>query len=572
MVKFPSHFRSRRREWAVIVGIAVLLIPVSFLVMALTFGALFLVTYIGFLALFTLWNSWAMLDLMRAAWAARRVPGVLGLRLSLIALGLPSALLWGIPVDLPGRPKGPLMIAALLALVFTAAQFMLTARRSRRDYFAPVYNLFNLVFLAAFAAAEHGPPPEAGPLPYVFARSVGLFQMINMSFIAGFAPLFILPSYLPKVKGLRWPANAPEGPGFDAFLRRLPRARSTVHRAAWALSKASGGLVLYAAVALLVLSPLAAGGVGSFYSGYQARPPPASPGVQFAATAGAFTDILRPPPNWHELVDREIALAKELRMDYIRYDLKTELLSDNASIAALGEAVGSIRAAGLDVILNPFGMERWSTSHPTFEELNRTLAQDSLLLAQRFHPAYIFPFFEPNGQVEINLGHGMPTAAWVGAVASVARGIKAVSPITRILIEVAGGPQGLELFAALMATPAPLDAVGFDLYPGSLSDLDSIAAYAALARANPARGFWISEFGLESIQFGEVAQSHFVSDLVLRGRTQWNVTGFCVWALEDNAGLGMDKALVSGLGITALDGRRKPAFFAYRDVIAAVRA
>lgn len=265
VVALLSAFGSRRREWLAILGLALVLIPLALFAMVLTRGALTTVTYLGLLALLSLWNASVVLDLLRAAWASCRQRLPLALRLALLSLALPSALLWGLPLDLPGRPKGPLVVAALLALAYTAAQLVVTARRSRRDYFAPIYNLFNLAFLAAFAAAEGGPPPGIGALPYLLAHGVGMFQMINISFAASLAPVFILPSYLPKVKGLRWPGVA-EGHGFDGFLRRIPRLRPALHWAAWAVSKASGALVLYSAICLLVLSPLAAAGVVSFWA------------------------------------------------------------------------------------------------------------------------------------------------------------------------------------------------------------------------------------------------------------------------------------------------------------------
>ncbi|OGS48783.1 MAG: hypothetical protein A3K68_00165 [Euryarchaeota archaeon RBG_16_68_13] len=568
----PRPAKRRRREGALILGVAVLLVPASLVVTSLTGGALGIVVYAGLLILLTVWNAWAVLDLARAVWFARAHRRALGVHVGLLAGALAAALLWGAGLDLSTKPRAPLFVAAALSLAYTVLQLFLSARRSRRDLLAPFYNLFNVVFLAVYLAAEQ-PATAVGNLPLAFARSVALFQFLNIHFVAAFGPFLLLPSFLPKLKGLKWPPGAPEGPGFGELLgRRRPTVRRWLHPPARIVSTAAGGFVVYAAVALLVFLPFGYATVASF-NGIDpaALPYGVQPGTEFAATAGSLTDIVRPPANWPALVERERALAAELDLDFLRFDLKTEFLRDPTSLAALDRAVADIRSDGRDVILSPFGADSWSSSRPTFEDLNRTIADDAVFLADRYHPAYLFPFFEPNGQVAINLGHGMPTASWVGAVESVAPRVKAASPATRILIEVASGTQGLELAAALFASPAPIDAVGFDLYPQSASDLDQVDAYAEIARAHPAREFWISEFGLDAIQFGADAQARFLAAVLSRGSTRWNVAGFSVWALEDNAGLGMDKVLQSALGLTTLEGQRRPAFAVYRDAIAAIR-
>lgn len=571
-----SHFsfRTKRREWIVILGLAFFLFFLSFPFAILTLGALMIPVYATMLVVLDVWNGWAVLDLARASWEARRHPRALAVHVGLLAPALLAVAGWLSPPDIFNRPKTPVAGAALFALIYSIAQVVFTGRRTHRDFFAPVYNLFNLVFLSAWVTAEGSTGSDPGPLTYAFAHSVGLFQMLNISFVAGWGPFFVLPSYLPKLKGLRWSPGTPQGRGFGFLLRRLPPTlQGGVRKAAWGISKASGGLVIYATVALLLLFPLAVGSTGSFYAiDPTTLPHHPTLGVHFAATGGAFTGVTRAPPNWRDLVAREVTDARALGLDYVRYDLQVELLQDASSLGALDEALCAVRAGGLDVILSPYGSSGWAGSHPSFEELNRTIAEEAVFLAERYQPAYLFPFYEPNGQVAINLGHGMPTATWVGAIEDVAERIKDASPSTRVLIEVSDGPQGPELFASLMATPAPIDAVGFDLYPGGADDLSKVDVYADIARTNPSRQFWISEFGLDTIQYGEVAQARILAKLLSQGSTRWNVTGYCVWGLEDNTGIGLDKTLLVGLGITTLEGRRKAAFDTYRDYITALRS
>src|SRR3990172_8752954 len=82
----PSPARRRGRGWAVILGVAVLLVPASLVVTSLTGGALGIVVYAGLLILLTVWNAWAVLDLARAMWFARVHRKALGIHVGLLAV------------------------------------------------------------------------------------------------------------------------------------------------------------------------------------------------------------------------------------------------------------------------------------------------------------------------------------------------------------------------------------------------------------------------------------------------------------------------------------------------------
>jgi hypothetical protein len=289
------------------------------------------------------------------------------------------------------------------------------------------------------------------------------------------------------------------------------------------------------------------------------------PGFEFGAVGRAFTDQAEPVASWQSVVDDEVARAKELGLQLIRYDLQTELLSSEDDLARLDVAVAEIRAAGMDVMLSPFGSGHWEGLHPSFGALVERIRNDTLLLVDRYSPAWVLPFYEPNGQVAVNLGRMAPVGDWVAAIDSLGREVRARSNHTRILIEVANEPvQGHKLVEALSAPGLAIDAIGFDLYPGNSHDLEVIKGYRDRA-TNPALAFWISEFGVETVMFGQRAQSRAISSVVSRASGPLNATGLCVWTLLD------DTVIPSNMGLVGRTGEPKEAFGTLRDAIRAVR-
>ena len=327
-----------------------------------------------------------------------------------------------------------------------------------------------------------------------------------------------------------------------------------------------GGLVTIVAM-LLVLSGL---GVGNIERWEDLDVPDASslpvvPGFQFAAVGRAFTDVEGPVANWPRVVATEVARANELGLDYIRYDLYSEFLAREENLARLDVAVATIRAAGLDVILSPYGSSRWEGDHPGFAELVERIRNDTMLLVGRYGPAWVFPFFEPNGQVMVNLGRRAPVGDWAAAIDSVGRDVRARSNITRVLIEVVVEPeQGLDLVRALSAPGMSIDAIGIDIYPANPADLDVLPRYREAA-ANATLEFWISEYGMESVVFDQRAQSRAIVTAASRATGALNCTGLCIWTLLD------DTVVPSNMGLVGRDGEPKEAFGALRDAIRAVR-
>ena len=481
---------------------------------------------------------------------------------------------------------------ALAALAAVAVVVARPEARRLRNYVIVLYDVVGTIALAAWALADSG--SDGGAAVDAFAQGWGFTQLLLFSWGAYFAPIMFLPPLLPieprpteplagglsvlgdgtlvvaggpDAAAAPLPARPPSveaGAGAGPPRRPAARRRGPVRRAA---SVGLDGALVTIVAMLVVLSALGVGNISRWEDLKVPDPStlPVRPGFQFAVVGRAFTDVEEPVSGWPRVVATEVARAKELGLDYIRYDLYSELLAKEEDLGRLDVAVATIRAAGLDVILSPYGSGRWEGDHPSFEGLVERIRNDTLLLVDRYEPAWVFPFFGPNGQVAVNLGRMAPVADWAAAIDSLGREVRAHSNSTRVLIEVVVEPQqGLDLVRALSAPGMSIDAIGVDIYPANPSDLGVLPRYREAA-TNASLGFWMSEYGMESVVFGQRAQSRAIVTAVSRAAGVLECTGLCIWTLLD------DTVVPSNMGLVGRDGEPKEAFGALKTAIAAVR-
>jgi hypothetical protein len=404
------------------------------------------------------------------------------------------------------------------------------------------------------------------------AQGWGITQTLLFTWGAYFAPIFFLPPLLV----LEPRAEVVEATKHDVKARvdgeavevepppsNIPKSGLLRRTASLGIDAALGAVV----VMLVLFSVIGAGNISSW--GDLADPDDISytqrDDFEFAAVGKAFTDRQDPTDTWESVVREEIERARDLGLDYIRYDLQKELLDNGLHLEKLDVAVDLIRGAGLDVMLSPFGSGGWEAEHPTFDELVEEIGRETRLLVDRYEPGWVLPFFEPNGQVSVNLGRMAPVEDWVTAIDQLAGEVHVMSNRTRVLIEVAMEPeQGLDLVKALSVPGLAIDAIGVDIYPLSTDVLDELDDYREVA-TNSEQGFWISEFGVESVLSGQEGQARALSSVVSRATGELNGTGICVWSLLD------DTVLPSNLGIVGRDGTPKEAYGVLKDAIAEVR-
>jgi hypothetical protein len=556
-------------------------------------GLLGLGGYVLLVFAFILWNTgalWRAFAVRTRKWRGLLAPENLGM----LSLYIIVWLVWGpMMLDLWGQDRTvyALAFAAGAGAAGALLAFKPSTRRLR-NYLILVYNVLGTLALGAWAMADGG--SSDGALLHAAAQGWGILQILLFTFGAYFAPIFFLPPLLvlepsplaeERAEVTTTEAGSGEGTitalttvgemevakGTGADLEAGESAsewsrRGIVRRSAsYCFDAFLGGMV----VIMLVFTVIGAANIASWQdladpedARYAARET-----FEFAAVGRAFTDRREPVGSWRSVVEEEIEHARGLGLDYIRYDLQKELLDEEEHLDNLDEAVSMIRAAGLDVVMSPFGSGRWEADHPSFKGLVREIRNETLLLVDRYEPAWVFPFFEPNGQVAVNLGGPAPVEDWIEVIDELGSDVRARSNATRVLIEVAIEPvQGLELVEALSVPDLAIDAIGIDLYPLSADDMGKLKQYRKRA-TNPELGFWISEFGVETSMSGQEGQARAVATLLSWASSpdELNADGVCVWALLD------DTVLPSNLGLVSRDGTPKEAYDVMEDAITRIR-
>jgi hypothetical protein len=478
-------------------------------------------------------------------------------------------------------------VAYAVAAVLTLYQlWRAPATRRFRHYLFAVFNVLGAMAVGAWALADGG-SPGVWPLTAA-AQGWGITQALLYMWGAYFAPIFFLPPLLvfePKVvraddedqqvsvdpgsgvvriaggEALEAAAPSMDGTSTAPVGRRRGPLRRVV---SLTFDMLLGGLVVF----LLVFNVVGAINLASWND----LPDPGdakygrSEDFQFAAMGRAFTDRREAVGDWRDVVDQEVYHARELGLDLVRYDLHREFLDDPLQISRLEAGVAEVRAAGLDVILSPFGSARWEGDPPSFDELVVEIQRETYLLVELFEPAWVFPFFEPNGQVMVNLGDFAPVEDWLEVINETGTHVRQLSNRTRVLIEVAIEPvQGLDLVRGLSRPGMAIDAIGVDLYPLSAGDLDKLDPYREAA-TNDQLGFWLGEFGVESLMSGHKGQARALSEVLVRATDGLDADGICVWSLLD------DTVLPSNLGMVGRGGDAKEAYWVLREAIERIRS
>jgi hypothetical protein len=574
------------------------LVVAPILLIALAAGGLGIIGLGGYLVIFfllVLWNffaMWRMYNNRRGTFGGLFAPlnlaFVVGYVLVFLVWGPGVIYMWG-----SERALWALAYAVAAALTLVQLWKIPSTRRLRHKLFA-VYNVLGALAVGAWALADVG---SAGVWPLtVAAQGWGITQALLYMWGAYFAPIFFLPPllvYEPALyveeeedkqvsvdpdkgvvriaseqslaeslamgdDGRSTPAPAP-APAPSPVV--VARKRGPVRRVtSFTFDVLLGGLVVF----LVVFNAVGAINLASWND--LADPADSEYGInsdlEYAAMGRAFTDRRFAVDGWRDVVALEVRHATALGLDYLRYDLHKEFIDDPREMSKLNESIRVIRHAGLDVILSPFGSALWEGDPPPFDELVSEIQRETYLLVEPFEPAWVFPFFEPNGQVRVNLGTFAPVDDWMVTINETGTRVRELSNVTRVLIEVAIEPeQGIELVEALSEPGMAIDAIGIDLYPLSASDLDKLDPYREAA-TNDQLGFWLGEFGVETVLSGHKGQARALSDVLARATDGMDADGICVWALLD------DTVLPSNLGLVGRNGEEKEAYWVLKDAIA----
>jgi hypothetical protein len=444
--------------------------------------------------------------------------------------------------------KTAYLIAYLLAILYFIYIFAKKDEKIKiSEFLIVIYNILGVLTVIPWYFAGSG--ISIYPIFHALLYDSTLFQFYNFSTFSLYFPLFLLP-----------PLLAPYKMPFEQASKKGGLAVYVIKRFGYASTRM---FAIYFIVLMLTLIPLASSDIQSLNSlpNYVNDTYAQDLNMKFAVVASSFTDVAVPPANWAAEVQEEIELVKNANISYVRFDISTELLNNSAGFADLSTAISWFEQNNTHIVLAPFGNLSWENAHPSLSQLNSTILYESMLLADIYHPSYLFPFFEPNGQLQQDLGKAEPASVWIPMISYTAKKIHEESPTTKLLIEVAANSQGVSLFTALENATVPINAVGIDIYPIQNSDFNSFYTYYNLSLTNPSREFWISEFGVDSLLFGEDAQANSIG-YMLSIASKYGVSGFCVYMLDDNS--------ATHLGLVYNNYATKKAYNAYAFAISEI--
>ncbi|MGC8497670.1 MAG: hypothetical protein ACP5NL_06725 [Thermoplasmata archaeon] len=444
--------------------------------------------------------------------------------------------------------KTTYFIAYLLAILYFVYIYSKKDEKIKiGEFLIVIYNIFGVLTVIPWYFA--GSRISIYLIFHALLFDNALFQMYNFSVLSLYFPLFLLP-----------PLLAPYKMPFEQASKKMGLLIYGIKRFAYESTRI---VAVYFILFMLIFIPIANSDVQSLnsLSNYVDDSYAQDLNMSFAAVASSFTGIAVPPSNWATEVQKEIVLVKSANISYVRFDISTELLNNSAGFADLATAISWFEQNNTKIILAPIGNLSWANVHPSLSQLNSTIFYESMLLVDIYHPSYIFPFLEPNGQLQQDLGKTEPASVWIPMISYTAKKVHEESPTTKVLIEVAVNSQGPPLFKALENATVPINAVGIDIYPVQKSDFNAFYTYYNISLSNHAREFWISEFGVDSLLFGENAQANSIG-YMLSIASKYRVSGFCVYMLDDNS--------ATHLGIVYNSYTLKKAYNAYTFAISEI--
>jgi len=518
--------------------------PLAMLVAALAgFQPLGMVGYLLFTVLIGVWNFSVIRHLLKSGpkiWQTYVLAGAM----------VPVFLCWTLfhPV-LFKYTRGLLMLTYFIALVLSVMVARRAAKRGLGHYFVPIYNALGMLVMGIWMAQDGGNPIPAFVAPLGYAS--GITQALNFYFLSLFMPFLFLPPMFLKFEREDRPVLSASG-------------KINMQTLGWGVGKAASALSAYFVGFMIIAAAIGAGNISSFSDekpDYQQHPD-----MKFSIVARSLTAEKNPKAGWQDEVSHEIASAKELGLDYIRYDVRSELVESGEGLAALRNASERVRADGIALMIGVYGRASWPVTLPeSFEAYRAQIASDALAVAP--FADYVLPYYEPNGQAKLVLGHARSAEDWAEAIRALTASVHNASS-AKVLIEIAMGPDAIALVDAIEVTG--VDAIGFDIYPSNWDEMGKIGECAAAVDRTLVPEVWLSEFGMECSMFGEDAQANFIRMAVAEA-SRLNLTGCCLWALQDDTGLGHPRMTLSHLGIVYDDWMPKMGYAAYAEAITAVR-
>jgi len=319
--------------------------------------------------------------------------------------------------------------------------------------------------------------------------------------------------------------------------------------------------------------------------------------IHTSMTFGVLIDYAsyRYPGFWRGLIlvdesKKQVDLAKELGVDFVRFDIRNEALGSSDEMAKLDTIIAYARSQNLKVYIGVYGMETWynwanmgnypygGSGKASWDDFKDMYTNQARYLADRYKPDYMMIVPE----CPFNIGNQVDSVRtideWVEYAKEVADTVKNVSPDTKIILNQIvrenGGPHGsseYEFTEAIIKDGSKLiDIIGCDPYNYEELRADVQNLVELKDRHSWHGDIWIGETNLldnwdklsrpSTPEEDEDQRNYFIYAIDLADRNGFD--GFCIFYFTDDSN---DKD--SGIGITYKDFTPKPAYDAIKQII-----
>ncbi len=267
--------------------------------------------------------------------------------------------------------------------------------------------------------------------------------------------------------------------------------------------------------------------------------------------------------DYQSLLLEELDLMSDLGVTVARLDVRMELI-DNFT-PELNQTVASLKARGFKIMLSAYGYAypSWQYTNVSFVNYAQVIHDQSIQLVEYYEPDYLLVYPEPLEYSSYYIADLLDTDSWVSEITNTTDFIHSISTVTKVGVNLlqTSFDSSLNLFQELWEN-STLDFIGLDNYIGHAQDLD-ISSYLDLA-TNNSKEFWMTEFGLSPLIYGERAQAGAMAGMLENCLNNDIVKGFVFFSLLDDFYNG------NTLGLVTETGYRRLAFTKYQEIIAEV--
>lgn len=271
---------------------------------------------------------------------------------------------------------------------------------------------------------------------------------------------------------------------------------------------------------------------------------------------------IEPTQNFDEIFQQELALMKELNVTVARIDLKAEFLENYTS--HLLQMVDDLKANDIKVMFATYGYNTptWKLQNVSFDDFTEGINQQAIDIVNITNPDYILIYPEPYGYSTYFLSpeDEITVSMWVNKINNTIEELRSISNETKVGINLSEYSMtgDTDLFEPLW-TSTPIDFIGIDFYPFHGRDLD---ISDILDRAtNSSKEFWITEFGISALMFGERNQAGALAYVLEQCINNPMVKGFIYYSLMDQS------IAANSLGLVAETGYKRDSFEKYKEII-----